>query len=102
MTADLPPVLLRRKAVVYVRQSSAAQVTGNLESQRLQYQMVELAREHGFRQVEVIDDDLGRSAAGSTERPGFDRRNLSTSVRHLVQVITEPPRGSCRHRRMAG
>jgi len=73
MSADLPPALLRRKAVVYIRQSSAAQVTGNLESQRLQYRMVELARERGFRQVEVIDDDLGRSASGATARPGFDR-----------------------------
>src|SRR6201993_4527207 len=31
------------------------------------------ARRHGFRHVEVIDDDLGRSASGTVARPGFDR-----------------------------
>ncbi|WP_205963927.1 recombinase family protein, partial [Pseudoruegeria sp. SK021] len=30
-------------------------------------------RQHGFNDVEVIDDDLGRSASGTVARPGFDR-----------------------------
>ena len=58
---------------VYVRQSTQAQVQTNLESQRRQYELVETARQFGFRTVDVIDDDLGRSASGKTERPGFDR-----------------------------
>lgn len=69
----LPPALLQRKAVVYVRQSSQSQVMANLESQRRQYDLVEVARGHGFRQVEVIDDDLGLSASGTVARPGFER-----------------------------
>ena len=69
----LPAVVLARKAVVYVRQSSQTQVQINLESQRRQYELADLARHHGFRNVEVIDDDLGRSAAGTTSRPGFER-----------------------------
>jgi hypothetical protein len=69
----LPADLLKRKAVVYVRQSTQTQVQTNLESQRRQYDLVELARRHGFASVEVIDDDLGRSASGSVARPGFDR-----------------------------
>lgn len=69
----LPANVLRRKAVVYVRQSSQTQVQVNLESQRRQYDLVEEARRYGFQQVEVIDDDLGRSAGGMVERPGFDR-----------------------------
>jgi DNA invertase Pin-like site-specific DNA recombinase len=69
----LPANVLRRKAVVYVRQSSQTQVQVNLESQRRQYGLVEEARRRGFQQVEVIDDDLGRSASGMVERPGFDR-----------------------------
>jgi len=69
----LPAAVLRRKAVVYVRQSSQTQVQINLESQRRQYDLVEEARRRGFQQVEVIDDDLGRSASGMVERPGFDR-----------------------------
>jgi excisionase family DNA binding protein len=69
----LPASLLRRKAVVYVRQSTQSQVMTNLESQRRQYDLVEVARQHGFSDVEVIDDDLGRSASGAVARPGFDR-----------------------------
>src|SRR5688500_4691391 len=73
-TTDLlPPAVLRRKAVVYVRQSTQAQVQTNLESQRRQYELVEAARRRGFREVEVIDDDLGRSASGTVARPGFER-----------------------------
>jgi DNA invertase Pin-like site-specific DNA recombinase len=69
----LPPSVLKRKAVVYVRQSTQAQVQSNLESKRRQYELVETARHRGFRQVEVIDDDLGRSASGTMARPGFER-----------------------------
>jgi excisionase family DNA binding protein len=69
----LPATVLRRKAVVYVRQSTQTQVQNNLESQRRQYDLVEEARRRGFVQVEVIDDDLGRSASGMVARPGFDR-----------------------------
>jgi len=69
----LPAAVLRRKAVVYVRQSRQTQVQTDLESQRRQYDLVEEARRRGFTQVEVIDDDLGRSASGTVARPGFDR-----------------------------
>lgn len=71
--ALLPVTLLQRKAVVYVRQSTSQQVQSNLESQRRQYELVEVARRRGFSSVEVIDDDLGRSASGAVARPGFDR-----------------------------
>jgi len=67
----LPASVLKRKAVVYVRQSSPSQVETNLESQRRQYELVDVARRRGFRDVEVIDDDLGRSASGAVARPGF-------------------------------
>lgn len=72
-TDQLPDVVLRRKAVVYVRQSTQSQVQTNLESKRRQYDLVEEARRYGFAQIEVIDDDLGRSASGTVARPGFDR-----------------------------
>src|SRR5881396_3474999 len=73
-SADLlPAAVLKRKAVVYVRQSTPAQVQTNLESQRRQYELVDVARERGFRNIEVIDDDLGRSASGMVARPGFER-----------------------------
>jgi len=63
---------LLRSAIVYVRQSTAYQVTNNLESQRRQYGLVERARQLGWSEVHVIDDDLGRSGGGS-ERPGFEK-----------------------------
>lgn len=49
------------------------QVTGNLESQRRQYDLAGAAATTGFASVSVIDDDLGRSGSGSMERPGFER-----------------------------
>jgi DNA invertase Pin-like site-specific DNA recombinase len=64
---------LDRKALLYVRQSSAHQVMHNQESQKLQYAMRDRLRELGWREIEVIDDDLGRSAAGAVIRAGFER-----------------------------
>ena len=69
----IPATVLNRKAVVYVRQSTQSQVMTNLESQRRQYNLVEVARQRGFVDVEIIDDDLGRLASGTVARPGFDR-----------------------------
>jgi DNA invertase Pin-like site-specific DNA recombinase len=73
MNTKITPDHLGRAAVVYVRQSTMAQVTGNLESQRRQYDLAGAAATTGFASVTVIDDDLGRSGSGSVERPGFER-----------------------------
>jgi DNA invertase Pin-like site-specific DNA recombinase len=64
---------LRRRAIVYIRQSSPIQVANNLESQRRQYALADQARQLGFQQVEMIDEDLGRSGSGQVDRPGFAR-----------------------------
>ena len=73
-SADLlPAAVLQRKAVVYIRHSTQQQVQTNRESRRRQYELVDVARQRGFRDVEVIDDDLGRSASGTAARPGFER-----------------------------
>ena len=73
ITQPLPAALLQRRAIVYVRQSTQSQVMTNLEGQRRQYDLVETARTYGFTAVDVIDDDLGISASGCAERPGFER-----------------------------
>ena len=65
----IPAVVLKRKAVVYVRQSTQSQVMTNLEGKRRQYDLVDVARQRGFVDVEIIDDDLGRSASGTVARP---------------------------------
>src|SRR5580704_272251 len=83
----LPAAVLKRKAVVYVRQSTPTQVQTNLESQRRQYDLVEVARRHGFVDIEVIDDDLGRSASGSVDRPGFERLVASVCAGDVGAVL---------------
>ncbi len=64
---------LQRRAIIYVRQSSMGQVMNNHESRRRQYGLADRARELGFQNITVIDDDLGRSGSGLVERPGFQR-----------------------------
>jgi len=64
---------LERAAYVYIRQSTLQQVRHNLESSRRQYALQDRARELGFQEVVVIDEDLGVSGAGHHERPGFGR-----------------------------
>jgi DNA invertase Pin-like site-specific DNA recombinase len=60
-------------AYVYVRQSSPGQVRHHQESTELQYRLVERAVLFGWprERVHVIDDDLGKSGASSSERRGF-------------------------------
>src|SRR3954452_23841886 len=61
------------KAVIYIRQSTPQQVLSNQESLRLQYALRHRAQELGWcdADIEVIDADLGRSGATSTQREGF-------------------------------
>lgn len=67
---------LTRKAFVYVRQSSPGQVRNNLESKRMQYALADRARQLGWTDVEVIDDDLGVTGTGVV-RLGFERLLVS-------------------------
>jgi len=73
MTEKILATHRERTAYVYVRQSTMHQVRHNQESQQRQYELPDRARQLGFGQVVVIDEDLGRSGSGSMERPGFAR-----------------------------
>ncbi len=73
MTDKIKPEHLQRAAYVYVRQSTSYQVRHHREGQQLQYDLAQRARQLGFTQVLVIDEDLGRSGSGLQERPGFGR-----------------------------
>ena len=66
---------LERPAIVYMRQSSMAQVTENWGSTAIQRELVELALAYGWRrdQVITIDEDLGKSGATTVGRTGFER-----------------------------
>jgi len=70
--SKITPEHLVRQAIVYIRQSTADQVINNLESQRRQYGLADRARQLGWSDVAVIDDDLGRSGGGIA-RPGFEK-----------------------------
>ena len=73
ISEKIRPHHLERKALLYVRQSSAHQVLHNRESSALQYAMRDRLTVLGWSEIEVIDEDLGRSAAGSVQRAGFER-----------------------------
>lgn len=85
MNPKLTPDRLRRRAIIYVRQSSPTQLAHNHESRRRQYALVEQARDMGFATTEVIDEDLGRSGSGLVERPEFE---------HLVASVCSGEMGA--------
>jgi DNA invertase Pin-like site-specific DNA recombinase len=64
---------LRRVAVIYVRQSTLAQVEHNRESTARQYDLVGRAASLGWPRsaIRVIDEDLGMSGASTAGRSGF-------------------------------
>jgi DNA invertase Pin-like site-specific DNA recombinase len=71
-TSDLiQPRHRERRASIYVRQSSPHQVVSNQESLRLQYGLRQRASELGWPEAEIIDQDLGHSAATTDGRAGF-------------------------------
>jgi DNA invertase Pin-like site-specific DNA recombinase len=73
MSEKIRPEHLQRGAFVYVRQSTASQVRYHREGQQQQYDLAQRARQLGFTDVVIIDDDLGRTGSGLQERPGFGR-----------------------------
>ena len=73
MTPVVQPHHLRRKAVIYIRQSTGHQVLTNLESQQLQHAMREHAWHLGWpeERIEVVERDLGRTAQSTDRRDGY-------------------------------
>src|SRR5215213_5781976 len=100
ISPKIEPRHLGLRAVVHVRQSTPRQVLANQESTRRQYQLAERARQMGWAapQVEIIDEDLGLSGAGSQARTGFQRLVAAIGLGEvgLVQV-TEVSRLSRRN-----
>jgi DNA invertase Pin-like site-specific DNA recombinase/DNA-binding MarR family transcriptional regulator len=78
-----------RLAVVYVRQSTPAQVQDHAESTRLQYGLAGRAAALGWApsRVLVIDEDLGHSASGADARPGFTRLVAEVGLDHVGIVL---------------
>src|SRR6201986_4191439 len=80
---------LRRLALVYVRQSTTAQVEYNRESTERQYRLVERAAELGWprEQIKVLDQDLGVSGSGLAVRAGFTQMTAEVALGHVGLVL---------------
>jgi DNA invertase Pin-like site-specific DNA recombinase/predicted DNA-binding transcriptional regulator AlpA len=85
----ITPAHLARQAIVYLRQSSAAQVEHNRESTDRQYALAGKARDLGWpdERVVVIDEDLGLSGSGSVARSGFARLTAEVALGHVGLVL---------------
>ncbi len=88
MNPKITPEHLSRQAVIYLRQSNPDQVRNNLESQRRQYALADKARELGWDDVQVIDEDLGRSGASSSNRTGFVKLVGAVSMKEVGAVFS--------------
>src|SRR4051794_2434544 len=79
----------RRRAVVYVRQSTLAQVERNTESAARQYALRERAIELGWpaESVAVVDEDMGRSGATSEGRLGFSELVAEVGLGHVGLIL---------------
>jgi DNA invertase Pin-like site-specific DNA recombinase len=80
---------LSRQSIVYLRQSSAAQVEHNRESTERQYALAAKAVDLGWNaeRVTVIDEDLGLSGSGSVARSGFARLTAEVALGHVGLVL---------------
>ncbi len=81
---------LRRAAVIYVRQSTLAQVDRNRESTARQYDLVARAQALGWPQaaVRVIDEDLGQSGASTAGRSGFAELAVQVGLGQVGIVVS--------------
>lgn len=79
-SAPILPAHLRRKAVIYIRQSTGHQVMTNQESQRMQRDMKEHALRLGWPEslIEIVEADTGTSAQSTTFRSGY--KNLLSEL----------------------
>jgi DNA invertase Pin-like site-specific DNA recombinase len=59
--------------------------------------MEQRLRSLGWQVIEVIDEDLGRSAAGDTQRQGFKRMVADVCLGKVGAVAASMKRG-CTHR----
>ena len=78
-----------RMAMVYVRQSSAAQVEHNRESTLRQYALAQRAAALGWPQarITIIDDDLGLSGSSAHQRGGFARMAADVALGHVGLIL---------------
>ncbi len=84
----IAPQHLARPAMVYIRQSTLDQVRHHHESRRRQYDLAERARAFGWKEVVVVDEDLGKSGASSAKRTGFQRLVAEVGLGRVGAVLS--------------
>src|SRR5258707_13059964 len=84
------PQHLQRKALIYIRQSTPHQVLTNQESLQLQYALQQRALELGWRaeDIELIDHDLGLTAAFASHRSGFQERVTKVRLGQVAMYLS--------------
>jgi DNA invertase Pin-like site-specific DNA recombinase len=86
----ITPQHLTRKAVIYIRQSTPHQVVSHQESLRLQYALHERARQLGWPDaaIDIIDDDLGLTAASAVHREGFHTLVAQVTLEQVGLILS--------------
>src|SRR5262245_19442369 len=81
---------LQRLAVIYVRQSTQFQVRTNTGSTEFQRSYAAVARSYGWpeSQIEIIDEDLGKSGSSSQGRTGWQRLQLMIEAKQVGAVFS--------------
>lgn len=89
-TAKIRPDHLARTALIYVRQSTLAQVRDNSGSTARQYDLAQRARNLGWApaQIRVIDQDQGHSGASAVGRDGFQELVAAVGMGHAGAVLS--------------
>jgi DNA invertase Pin-like site-specific DNA recombinase len=89
-THKIQPEHLQRRALIYIRQSTLAQVLENTASTARQYDLARCALELGWpqEQIVVIDQDQGCSGASATGRDGFQFLIAEVSLGHAGAVFS--------------
>ena len=89
LSAKIKPDHMNREALIYVRQSTMAQVRFHQESTQRQYALQEKALSLGWpeERIRVIDGDLGISGSGRSKRPGFTQLVTSVSLGEVGAVF---------------
>lgn len=86
----ITPQHLARKAIIYIRQSTPQQVVNHQESLRLQYALGERARQLGWpaEAIDIIDDDLGLTAASAEHRAGFNTLVAQVTLEQVGLILS--------------
>ena len=88
-SSKVRPEHLEKLAIVYVRQSSHAQVLEHRESTARQYAFADQAVAFGWprERVLTIDEDLGKSGRTAEGRSGFQRLITEVTLNHVGMVL---------------